>query len=115
MEQSLQLARITDVLGTVVYNIHLLPSPPIPSHPIPSHPLPSDPDVEVVYISPVPLSQEVLDHYSELMALSPSQSARERVHIVTPDLSLPPHPLALSTLLTHNPRSPLAHISTDSH
>ncbi|CAI8053072.1 IQ domain-containing protein H [Geodia barretti] len=80
IEQSLQLGRITDV---------------------------EDPNVEVVYISPVSLDQEILDYYGSLLATGPSgsQSAMERVHIVTPDVSLPPHPLPLSSLLTLNPRT----------
>ena len=67
----------------------------------------ADPNVEVVYISPVSLDQEILDYYGSLLATGPSgsQSAMERVHIVTPDVSLPPHPLPLSSLLTLNPRS----------
>jgi hypothetical protein len=80
MEQSLQLARITDV---------------------------RDPNVEVVYLSPVPLDREIVDYYSSLLAMGPAGSgtSMDRVHIVSPDLSLPPHPLPLSSLLSLSPRT----------
>ena len=66
----------------------------------------ADPNVEVVYISPVTLDQEIVDYCGSLLATGPSgsQSAMERVSVVTPDISLPPHPLPLSSLLTLNPR-----------
>jgi hypothetical protein len=82
MEQSLQLARITDV---------------------------QDPNVEVVYISPVEVDSEVLDYYTRLLAMGPagSETAMDRVHIITPDHlhSFPSHTLPLSTLLTLSPRT----------
>ena len=66
----------------------------------------ADPNVEVVYVSPVSLDQEILDYYHSLLSTALSGgSAVERVHIISPDISLPPHPLPLSTVLTLNPRS----------
>lgn len=60
----------------------------------------------MVYISPVAVESEILEYYTRLLNIGPSSNDRplERVHIVTPDLSLSPHPLPLSTLLTINPR-----------
>ena len=67
-----------------------------------------DPNVEVLYISPVPVGDEVKDYYAKLLAMGPAgESAMERIHIITPDRvkTFARHNMALSSVLMYSPRT----------
>ncbi|XP_021362303.1 IQ domain-containing protein H-like isoform X2 [Mizuhopecten yessoensis] len=75
-----------------------------------------DPNVDVIFISPVPLSEETLQYYSKLLGLKAAVDSgnvedqcvmSERYRIITPDAikSFPTHRMCLSTLLKYSPRT----------
>ncbi|XP_069138728.1 IQ domain-containing protein H-like isoform X4 [Argopecten irradians] len=75
-----------------------------------------DPNVDVIFISPVPLSEETLQYYSKLLGLKAAIDSgnvedqcvmSERYRIITPDAikSFPTHRMCLSTLLKYSPRT----------
>ena len=66
----------------------------------------ADPNVEVVYISPRPLGKEMMDYHYRLLSMGPAgDSAKERVHFVSPDKldSFKSHNMALSSLVLYSP------------
>ena len=76
----------------------------------------TDPNVEVVYVSPRPVDQEVLDYYHKLLALGnqrggaaekEEEESRQRIHIVTPEHAgeFSHHNLSLSTELLYSPQA----------
>ncbi|KAJ8304824.1 hypothetical protein KUTeg_018407 [Tegillarca granosa] len=76
-----------------------------------------DPNVDVIFISPVPLSEETRQYYSKLLGLKAAidsgnvedqdETMSERYKIITPDAikSFPTHRMCLSTLLKYSPRT----------
>ena len=68
--------------------------------------VPSDSNVEVIYVSPTPLGEEMTTYIHTLLAMGPAQqSCKDRVHFVCPEHleSFDGHNLALSTLLLYSP------------
>ena len=68
----------------------------------------TDPNVDVIYISSIPVDQEVLDYYHQLLSMGPAgQGTKDRVHIITPENidSFGHHHLSLATLLLYSPRA----------
>ena len=90
-----------------------LSSPPPLSLPLPlssppplSLPLCLDPNVEVLYISPVPVEDEIQEYYGSLLAMGQGgEGAMERVHFVTPERAgaFSRHRMALSSVLLYSP------------
>ncbi|MBN3306587.1 IQCH protein, partial [Amia calva] len=73
-----------------------------------------DPNVEVIYVSPVPLGPEVQQYYSRLLELQggvnsvdPRVPPSQRFTILTPEALdyFPTHSMCLSTLLKYSPRT----------
>ncbi|XP_059161513.1 IQ domain-containing protein H-like isoform X2 [Physella acuta] len=75
-----------------------------------------DPNVDVIYISAVPLSDETLQYYSKLLGLSSAVASSnpqdqsdmsERYKILVPEAikSFPAHSMCLSTILKYSPRT----------
>ncbi|XP_032804347.2 IQ domain-containing protein H isoform X1 [Petromyzon marinus] len=65
-----------------------------------------DPNVDVIYVSPVPLSDEVLHYYERLLGLSASGGdGTGRYTIIVPDavVRFPQLPLSLASLLEYSP------------
>ena len=65
-----------------------------------------DPNVEVIYISPTPLGEEMTAYYHTLLAMGPAGSNfKDRVHFVHPEHldSFKHHNMALSTLVLYSP------------
>ncbi|XP_078742116.1 IQ domain-containing protein H isoform X2 [Lampetra fluviatilis] len=65
-----------------------------------------DPNVDVIYVSPVPLSDEVLHYYERLLGLSASGGeGAGRYTIIVPDavVRFPQLPLSLASLLEYSP------------
>ena len=65
-----------------------------------------DPRVEVIYIAPFPLSDEILHYYYKILSLGGVQDAEKRLRVVTPEnyLKFPEH-FSLSTHLLYSPRA----------
>ncbi|XP_052805677.1 IQ domain-containing protein H-like isoform X2 [Mya arenaria] len=77
-----------------------------------------DPNVDVIFISPVPLSEETLQYYSKLLGLKSAIDSgnvedqgefAERYKIIVPEAikSFPTHRMCLSTLLKYSPQTML--------
>lgn len=71
---------------------------------------PPDPNVEVLYISPIPVTDEVREYYTRVLSLGPDgEAAMERVHFITPEKSdcklFTRHNMALSSVLMYSPRA----------
>lgn len=75
-----------------------------------------DPNVDVIFISPVPLSDETLQYYLKLLGLSSAVASGEvddqcdmsdRYKILVPEAikSFPTHRMSLSTILKYSPRT----------
>ncbi|KAL8616663.1 hypothetical protein ACOMHN_031645 [Nucella lapillus] len=75
-----------------------------------------DPNVDVIFISPVPLSDETLQYYSKLLGLSAAVASGEvedqsdmsnRYKVLVPEAikSFPTHRMCLSTILKYSPRT----------
>ncbi|KAL4227848.1 hypothetical protein ACF0H5_013286 [Mactra antiquata] len=73
-----------------------------------------DPNVDVIFVSPVPLSEETLQYYSKLLGLKSAIDSGnvedqaeigERYKIIVPEAikSFPTHRMCLSTLLKYSP------------
>ncbi|KAL5482074.1 hypothetical protein EMCRGX_G022355 [Ephydatia muelleri] len=78
IRQSLQMARICDV---------------------------RDPDIEVIYVSPIPIKRELDDYYRSLLGMGPGGDvAMERVHMVTPEhcSTFTKHQMALASVLLYS-------------
>lgn len=66
-----------------------------------------DPNVEVIFISPTPLGEEIRTYYHTLLEMGPAgTSSKERLHFIYPEHfeSFQHHNLALSTLVLYSPR-----------
>uniref|UniRef100_A0A8C4TAN9 IQ motif containing H n=1 Tax=Erpetoichthys calabaricus TaxID=27687 RepID=A0A8C4TAN9_ERPCA len=65
-----------------------------------------DPDVDVIYVSPVQLGDDLLQYYHRLLRLT-SDVSDERVKIITPEAidHFRTHSMCLSTLLKYSPRT----------
>mmetsp|Transcript_30 Transcript_30/g.78 ORF Transcript_30/g.78 Transcript_30/m.78 type:complete len:1089 (+) Transcript_30:71-3337(+) len=65
----------------------------------------ADPSVEVIYVSPFPLSPDVLQYYGKLLQIGSSSGAEERYKIVHPEnhSRFPAH-MSLASVLRHSPR-----------
>ncbi|XP_053405574.1 IQ domain-containing protein H-like isoform X3 [Mercenaria mercenaria] len=75
-----------------------------------------DPNVDVIFISPVPLSEETLQYYSKLLGLKSAIDSgnvedqgefSDRYKIIVPEAikSFPTHRMCLSTLLKYSPQA----------
>uniref|UniRef100_A0A8C4XFM6 IQ motif containing H n=1 Tax=Erpetoichthys calabaricus TaxID=27687 RepID=A0A8C4XFM6_ERPCA len=66
----------------------------------------TDPDVDVIYVSPVQLGDDLLQYYHRLLRLT-SDVSDERVKIITPEAidHFRTHSMCLSTLLKYSPRT----------
>ncbi|XP_052701435.1 IQ domain-containing protein H-like isoform X2 [Crassostrea angulata] len=75
-----------------------------------------DPNVDVIFVSPVPLSEETLQYYSKLLGLKSAVESGvvedqcdmgEKYKIIVPEAikSFPAHRMCLSTLLKYSPRT----------
>nr|KAG5693124.1 hypothetical protein BaRGS_025483 [Batillaria attramentaria] len=75
-----------------------------------------DPNVDVIFVSPVPLSDETLQYYSKLLGLSSAVATgdveeqcdmSDRYKILVPEAikSFPAHRMCLATLLKYSPRT----------
>ncbi len=66
-----------------------------------------DPNVEVLYISPIPVEEDILDYYVQLLSMEGHQNIRERVHIITPENYnvFGHHNLSLATYMLYSPRA----------
>lgn len=75
-----------------------------------------DPNVDVIFVSPVPLSEETLQYYSKLLGLKTAIDSgnvedqgdfSERYKIIIPEAikSFPTHRMCLSTLLKYSPQA----------
>lgn len=65
-----------------------------------------DPNVDVVYVSPTPLGEEVIEYYHKLLAMGPAgESSKHRVHFVSPERlkSFKMHNMSLSSLVLYSP------------
>lgn len=68
----------------------------------------TDPNVEVIYLTPTPLGEEITDYYHQLLAMGPAGNhSKDRVHFVSPENSeyFNSHNMALSTLFLYSPLS----------
>lgn len=68
----------------------------------------TDPNVEVLYISPIPVDDEVQEYYQKLLAMGVGgERAMERVHFITPERTktFARHKMALSSILMYSPRT----------
>ncbi|XP_039629445.1 IQ motif-containing protein H isoform X1 [Polypterus senegalus] len=65
-----------------------------------------DPDVDVIYVSPVQLGDDLLQYYHRFLRLT-SDISDERVKIITPEAidHFRTHSMSLSTLLKYSPRT----------
>lgn len=66
----------------------------------------ADPDVEVIYVSPTPLGEEMIEYYYKLLAMDSSgRNFKDRVHFVSPENveSFKSHNMALASLLMYSP------------
>lgn len=65
-----------------------------------------DPNVEIIYISPFELGNEVLSYYFSILQTLGIENAKERFHLIVPTMSteLPPH-YSLSQLLLYSKQS----------
>ena len=64
-----------------------------------------DPNVEVLYVSPLPVDEEMQDYYHRLLAMGPGgEEASQRVHFITPEQigKFPGHRMSLSTILLYS-------------
>lgn len=75
-----------------------------------------DPNVDVIFVSPVPLSEETLQYYSKLLGLKAAIDSgnvedqvdvTDRYKIIVPEAikSFPTHRMCLSTLLKYSPQT----------
>ena len=68
-----------------------------------------DPMVEVIYISPIVVTEEIEHYYKRLLAMGTGDDERawERVHIITPQhiYSFKHRNLSLAALLKYSPRT----------
>ncbi|XP_072037895.1 IQ domain-containing protein H-like [Amphiura filiformis] len=75
-----------------------------------------DPNVEIIYISPVPMNDETLQYYNKLLGLQSAvtsgnveeqQDMSTRFKIIVPEAinSFPTHSMCLATLLKYSPRA----------
>lgn len=65
-----------------------------------------DPNVDVVYVSPTPLGEEVIEYYHKLLTMGPAgESSKHHVHFVSPEKlnSFKMHNMALSSLVLYSP------------
>lgn len=96
IEQSLQMGRFCDIQGMFPW---LLAFPSFGHH-IP------DPNVEVVYVSPTPLTQEMTDYYHKLADMgSDGPNSRKHLHFVHPENfdSFKSHNMSLASLVLYSP------------
>lgn len=66
----------------------------------------ADPNVEVIYVSPRPMGEEMTEYHYKLLAMGPAgDSAKTRVHFVSPEKldSFKAHNMALSSLILYSP------------
>ena len=64
--------------------------------------------MEVLYVSPAPVEDEVQEYYGSLLAMGQGgEGAMERVHFVTPEQAgtFSRHRMALSSVLLYSPRT----------
>lgn len=64
-----------------------------------------DPDIEVIYVSPIPIKRELDDYYRSLLGMGPGGDvAMERVHMVTPEhcSTFTKHQMALASVLLYS-------------
>lgn len=107
--QSFQLARLCDIKGQLTHKLILIT--PLKFKII--NLVLADPNVEVVYVSPRPVDQEVLDYYHKLLAMrhqvsgASGEEFHQRIHIVTPEYagSFSHHNFSLSTELLYSPQA----------
>ena len=67
-----------------------------------------DPMVEVIYVSPLPITEEIQHYYKQLLSMAEGgEGAWQRVHIVTPEHanSFQHRNLNLAALLKYSPQS----------
>lgn len=66
-----------------------------------------DPNVEIIYISPIPVDEAIVDFYIQLLSIEGQQNIRERVHIITPENYnvFGHHNLPLATYMLYSPRA----------
>ncbi len=65
-----------------------------------------DPNVEIIYISPTPLGEEMISYYHTLLAMGPAgTNFKGRLHFVYPEHleSFKSHNMTLSTLVLYSP------------
>ena len=65
-----------------------------------------DPNVEVIYVSPRPIGEEMAEYHCKLLAMGPAgDTAKTRVHFVSPEKldSFKSHNMALSSLVLYSP------------
>jgi hypothetical protein len=65
----------------------------------------SDPNVEVIYVSPIDITDELKDYYQQLFISANYQDAWNRIHFIVPDNlnSFGRHKMPLSSLLKYSP------------
>ncbi len=65
-----------------------------------------DPYVEIIYISPIPVDQAVLDVYIQLLSID-GQNVNDRVHIISPENTekFGHHNLSLAAHLLYSPQA----------
>ncbi len=65
-----------------------------------------NPLVEVIYISPIPVDQAVLDFYVQLLSIE-GQNVKDRVHVITPENTdkFGHHNLSLAAYLLYSPKA----------
>lgn len=66
--------------------------------------------MDVIYVAPRPLDQEVLDYYHKLLAMvgvAEGAESQKRIHVVTPENAggFPHHNLSLATELLYSPHA----------
>lgn len=98
IEQSLQMGRLCDIQGSLCILCTLTPAQLFF--------YPADPNVEIVYVAPRPVTQEITDYYCKLANMGPAgTSSKERFQIVFPEnySSFKNHNLSLASLVLYSP------------